>query len=134
MYKSIEGFTELQVKISDINYGGHMGNDKALLFFQDARIQFLKLLGFDEHHIGENTGIIISEAHVYFRKEVFLYDILSPSIYIEKISKRSFVMNYKFFRISDQICVFEGNTKIYAFDYLTRKACYLPENFKNALM
>ncbi|MDH8678850.1 thioesterase family protein [Fusibacter bizertensis] len=129
-----KNFTEIQVKISDINYGNHMGNDKALLFFQDARIQFLRQLGYDEHRIGDNTGIIIGEAHVYFKKEVFLYDILSATISIEEISKRSFMMNYVFHRVSDQVCVFEGSTKIYAFDYLTRKACFLPEPFKNAIM
>ena len=34
-----------KVPISDINYGGHMGNDKSLALFHEARIAFLKHLG-----------------------------------------------------------------------------------------
>ena len=128
-----ENFTELQVKITDINYGNHMGNDKALLFFQDARIQFLRLFGYDEHSIGSNSGIIIGEAHVYFKKEVFLYDVLSATVSIEDIKQKSFVMKYSFQRKNDAVCVFEGSTLIYAFDYLTRRACLLPEAFKKTI-
>ena len=34
--------TEIQVRISDINYGGHLGNDALLALLQEARVQMLK--------------------------------------------------------------------------------------------
>ena len=36
------------VRVGDINYGGHMGNDKALLLFHDARLYFLGKYDFSE--------------------------------------------------------------------------------------
>ena len=33
--------TELPVRISDINYGGHLGNDAVLALAQEARVRFL---------------------------------------------------------------------------------------------
>lgn len=133
MPKRIDNLKNLEVRISDINYGNHMGNDRALSFFQDARISFLKQLGYEEHHIGENVGIIISEAQVKYRKEVFLHDLLDASVWVDEIRDRSFVMHYAFTRQSDQACVFEGSTKIYAFDYQSRKAIRLPEVFREAI-
>jgi len=36
----------LGVRVGDINYGGHLGNDKFLLFFHGARLNFFSELGF----------------------------------------------------------------------------------------
>jgi len=53
-----------KVHISDINYGGHMGNDRSLSLFHEARIVFLKSLGYSEMNIGNGIGIIMKDAHV----------------------------------------------------------------------
>ena len=34
--------TEIPIRISDINYGGHLGNDAVLSIVHEARIQFLQ--------------------------------------------------------------------------------------------
>jgi acyl-CoA thioester hydrolase len=34
--------TQLKVRIGDINYGGHMGNDAVLTLAHQARIEFLE--------------------------------------------------------------------------------------------
>lgn len=133
MPKHIDNLRTLEVRISDINYGGHMGNDRALSFFQDARISFLQQLGYEERCIGENVGIIISEAQVKYRKEVFLHDLLDANLWVDEIRDRSFVMHYAFIRQNDQACVFEGSTKIYTFDYDSRKVVRLPEAFREAV-
>ena len=64
-----------RIRVGDINYGGHMGNDKALLLFHDARLYFLEQHGFSESDIG-GPGIIMGDAHVYYKKEVFRGDEL----------------------------------------------------------
>ena len=33
--------TEIPVRISDINYGGHLGNDSLLSIVQESRVKFL---------------------------------------------------------------------------------------------
>ena len=60
-----------KVIVSDINYGGHMGNERALILFQQVRMDWLNSIGYDEADI-EGKGLIQLESHVYYLKEVFL--------------------------------------------------------------
>ena len=43
--------TEYKVIVSDINYGGHMGNERALIIFQQTRMEWLNSIGYDEADI-----------------------------------------------------------------------------------
>ncbi len=40
--------TEIPVRITDINYGGHLGNDSLLSIIHEARVRFLKHLEYSE--------------------------------------------------------------------------------------
>ena len=133
MWLSKDQITRFEVRIGDINYGGHLGNDKSLLLFQDARIRFLESLGFSERHIGDRAGIIMSEAHVYFRKEVFLHDELYADVAISDVSTSSFELSYSIKRIGDAVEVLQGSTKLIAFDYEKKKVTRLPEVFIRAI-
>jgi acyl-CoA thioesterase FadM len=125
---TISNITRIEVRVGDINYGGHMGNDKALLVFHDARLAFLESLGFSEKNIG-GPGIIMRDAHVNFRKEVFLHDILTVDVGIDNVTLSSFNMTYTVKRESDGGVVFLGNTGIVSFDYEIRKVVKLPDVF-----
>lgn len=114
------------VRVGDINYGGHMGNDKALLLFHDARLYFLGKYDFSESDIG-GPGLIMSEAHVFFKKEVFRGDELKIFIHIEELHNISFVMHYSVMR--DDIEVMHGSTKLVVFDYEERRVAKVPESF-----
>lgn len=118
----------IEIRVGDINYGGHMGNDKALLVFHDARILFLISLGYSENNIG-GPGIIMRDAHVTFRKEVFLHDVLLVDVGIDDVSNSAFNMIYTVRRESDDAVVFNGSTGLLAFDYATRRPVRIPVAF-----
>ena len=129
-----ENIATFEIRVGDINYGGHMGNDKALLVFHDARIQFLESLGFSEKNIG-GPGIIMRDAHVVFKKEVYLHDVLTADVGIENVSSSAFEMLYTVRRINsgqqsaDEEVVFSGSTGLVAFDYEKKRPVRLPEAF-----
>ena len=125
---TLRDIARIEVRVGDINYGGHMGNDKALLVFHDARLAFLESLGFSEKNIG-GPGIIMHDAHVTFRKEVFLHDVLTVDVGIEEVTFTSFIMNYTVKRESDGAVVFLGSTGIVAFDYEARRVVKVPDAF-----
>ncbi len=65
--------TNIQVRISDVNYGGHVGNDSILGLMHDARLRFLIKLGFkSEIDITENIGIIVADVAIQYKSECSL--------------------------------------------------------------
>lgn len=115
-----------KIRVGDINYGGHMGNDKALLLFHDARIYFLGQMGYSESDIG-GPGLIMAEAHVYFKKELFRGDEVNVYIHIDDIRGISFEMYYTVMRGDEEVIL--GNTRMIAFDYERRKVTKIPVEF-----
>ena len=57
----------IPVRITDINYGDHVGNDSLVAIIHLARMQFLQQYGFTELNI-EGIGLIMSDIFVEFKK------------------------------------------------------------------
>ena len=51
--------TQIPIRITDLNYGGHLGNDKYLTLIHEARVQFLEHYGFSEMDV-DGVGIIMN--------------------------------------------------------------------------
>ena len=55
--------TSLPVRITDLNYGGHVGNDAILSLVHEARMQYLKSFGFSELQF-DTASLIMSDAGI----------------------------------------------------------------------
>ena len=121
--------TQYKLCIADINYGGHMGNDKALTIFNEARINFLEYFGYNELSIGGDVGIILSEANIKFKKEVLHQDELNVEVWITNMEGVRFTLNYRAVRRSDNIEVFSGTTLLVSINYKTKKISPIPQEF-----
>jgi acyl-CoA thioesterase FadM len=119
------------VGIGDINYGGHLGNDKALIIFHDARIQFLTHYGLSELNIGESKGIIMVDAQVKYLRQVSLHDELEVEIKIEAENLKKFVVYYLVKNANTNKDVISGETGMLCFDYADQKVKQMPETFVN---
>ena len=127
------GFTfDMTVRVADLNYGGHVGNARVLDYFQEARVAFLASLGpYSELDIG-GPGVILPEAHVVYRAEMFLCDKLLIGVRATDIKKSSFRLEYSLVRGTEVTA--EGYTSLIAFNYTSRKPVRLPDAFKTVLL
>jgi len=117
-----------RVGVADINYGGHVANSAVLNFFQDARIAYLANLGpYSEIDLG-GCGIIMPEAHAFYRKEMFLGDQLLIGVRSVNLKRSSWMMEYRIER--DGQLTAEGETPLVCFNYQTRKLCRFPSEFR----
>lgn len=123
-------YTVLQ---EDINYGGHVGNERALLFFQMARIELFKSLGLSELDLGERAGVIQKNCFVEYNKQLFLNDKLIIKIVDIEFSKTNFNMKYEIFNDKDEK-VINGSTLLVCFDYSQHKIKRVPESFKEKVL
>ena len=121
--------SEYVVGVGDINYGGHMGNDKALTVFSDARISFLKHFGLTELNIGDGLGIVVVEANVKYKKEVFMHNVLKTDVWVSEVEGLKWIISYETKRQEDNAVVFTGTTQMLCFDYDKKKVSRIPEEF-----
>jgi acyl-CoA thioester hydrolase len=120
--------TEIPVRITDINYGGHLGNDAALGVLHEARIQFLESMGYTEFDV-EGSGIIMTEALVSYRAEVFRGDVLKVEIGVGEMEPRGCALFYRVTSIVSGKEALRARTLVAFFDYRARKVVPVPDGF-----
>jgi acyl-CoA thioester hydrolase len=123
--------TEIIVRASDLNYGGHVGNDSILTLFQEARILFYRHMGFkSELNLEGSVGQLMSDAAVVYKSESFLGDELIIQIAVADFNKYGFDLLYKMSNKQNGKEVARGKTGIVCFDYEKRKVASVPEALK----
>jgi acyl-CoA thioesterase FadM len=147
--------TNIDVRIGDINYGGHMGNDRYLLLFHEARLRFLRSIGCSEADIGEGVSLIMSEAHINYWGEVVYGDVLTVEVGIEELKSVRFTVAFTVRKKVDGAeadtaelkkegrslrprpdtgrAVAGGYTVMAGFDYAAKKLAKIPESFKTKI-
>jgi acyl-CoA thioester hydrolase len=120
--------TEMPVRITDLNYGGHVGNDTILSMIHEARMRFLSHHGLAELNFG-GFGIIMSDVGIQFRNELFYGEKVRASVAVGAFSKVAFDLFYKLEKEADgkMVEVALAKTGIVCFDYANRKPVAIPE-------
>ncbi len=121
--------TSITVRITDLNYGAHVGNDTVLSFIHEARFHYLQSLGYTELNL-EGVGLIMADAALVFKNEIYYGDELLISIRAVEFSRVGFDLVYKMEKKpADQplITVALVKTMMVCFDYEQKKVAPLPE-------
>ena len=86
--------TLIPVRITDLNYGNHLGNDAVLSLIHEARMQYLISKGYTELDLA-GVGMLMSDAAIEFKAEAFYGDILKAYVTPGDISRVGFDLYYK---------------------------------------
>lgn len=124
----------IPVRITDINYGDHVGNDSLVAIIHEARMQFLQHHGFTELDI-DGLGLIMSDLLVEFKNESFYKDVIDVKIGSDNISKASFELFYQLttIRNTEKIFIANAKTTMVCYDYELKKVAALPVKLKYIL-
>lgn len=120
--------TTIPVRITDLNYGGHVGNDAILSLVHEARMQYLKSFGFSELQF-DTASLIMSDAAIEFRSESFYGDVLTVAVTAGEFTRVGFELFYKFTKMDGEreMVVALAKTGMICFDYTVRKVVAVPE-------
>jgi acyl-CoA thioesterase FadM len=126
---------DIPVRITDINYGGHVGNDAILSILHEARMQFLMHYGYTEMNLG-GAGLIMSDAAIEFKSDLFYGDMISASVFAGDFSKISFDFFYRLekkVKEGNPVLVATAKTGMVCYDYANRKITAVPEEVRKKL-
>ncbi len=117
--------TSVKIRVSDLNYGNHLSNERVLAFAHQARVEWLASLGYSELDFG-GAGIIMTDAAVVYKSEGFLNDIIDIDLAINDISRVGFDLYYDMRKQGGRELAIV-KTGIVFFNYQNKKVTSIPE-------
>ncbi len=121
--------TTLPVRIGDINYGGHLGNDSVLSLVHEARLRFLNHYHYSEQDV-EGLGIIMTDSAVVYKAEAFYGDLVQIEVMVGDYNKYGCDFYYLLSNKETAVEIAHVKTGIVFFDYEKRKTVSMPAAFK----
>lgn len=121
--------TEITIRITDINYGGHLGNDSLLSIIHEARVRFLNHLGYSESNVN-GSGIIMIDAAIQYKSEGFYGEVLVIEVAVTEFTGIGCDFIYRIINKDSKKEIAAAKTGIVFFDYEKRKTVPVPPEFK----
>ena len=116
--------TTIPVRITDLNYGNHLANDKVLSIIHEARMQFFNHFGFSEMDLA-GVSSIMADVAIAYKNQAFYGDELIIEIVVQDFERVSFDI---FYRIStSEKLIAQAKTGIVTFDYHKNKVVAIPD-------
>lgn len=120
--------TELAVRVTDINFAGHVGNDTLLSLLQEARSRFLAHYGLKDMDLF-GLGLVITDVVVIYQAEVFYGDTLTVAVTIQDFNKYGCDFVYRVTEQRSGRAVACAKTGMVFFDYREHRVQPVPTPF-----
>ena len=123
---------EVEVRMSDVNAGAHLGNHNLVAILNEAHLKFMKHHGFPDLLV-DGKAFINTDLAIIYKSESFYGDILQIDVTAADLSKYG----------CDIVCRITNKTQkrlaaiakfgMAFFDYQTHKLAEVPEAFKKVV-
>lgn len=121
--------TEITVRITDLNYGGHLGNDKLISLVHEARVAFLAGHGFSEKDFG-GVPLILGDIAAVYQGEAFAGDVLRFEVAAGEPTRSGFRLFFRITRPADGKSIALVENGMVCFNYQTHSVQPLPKAVK----
>jgi len=127
--------TEIPIRVTDLNYGGHVGNDSVLSILHEIRMQFLRHHGYTELDLA-GTGMIMADVVIEFRSEVFYGESIKASVAAAEFSRVGFDLYYKLEKEAGDkwITAAVARTGMVCYNYSLKKIASVPKEVCTRLL
>lgn len=118
----------IPLRITDLNYGAHLGNDALLSILHEARLQLLRHFGYTELDMG-GASLIMADVAIEYKGEGFYGDVLTLRLAFDDVHKYGFDITYHVLNQHGKE-VARAKTGMLCFNYQERKLMALPAEVK----
>ena len=123
---------DFPLRVADLNYGGHLGNDRVLTLAQEVRVAWLATHGLGELDVG-GVGLIMTDAAVHFGGEGRYGMVVRGDLAVGEVRTRAFELVHRFTDVGSGLELARAVTRLCCFDYEARRLVSLPEPLRRAL-
>jgi acyl-CoA thioesterase FadM len=121
--------TDIPVRIGDINYGGHLGNDAVLSIVHEARVRFFQSMGYSELDI-EGRAILMTDAVIVYRSEGLYGDVLTVDVGVADIQSAACDIVFRLTNAKSGKEVARAKTGIVFADPAAKRIVAVPDGFR----
>lgn len=121
--------TILEVRVSDINYGNHLGHDSIVSLFHEARMRFLRKFGYKNELNIDGLGILITNLIVNYVNESFYSDKLKINIELGEMTRTSLQLLYQAVIEENNKEIARALTTMTFYDLQKSKVAKIPQRF-----
>jgi acyl-CoA thioester hydrolase len=109
---SFHFYCPIKVRFGETDAFGHLNNANAFVYFEEARIEFLKELGFIQVWINENndTRSVVANIQCDYIKQVYFDEKLKVYVKINDVGNSSFELHYMVRNEKNEVCLTGRNT------------------------
>jgi acyl-CoA thioesterase FadM len=118
--------TQMTVRVTDVNMGGHVGNDSMISMLSEARARFLFDCGIDEINT-DKQGIIVTDLATIYRAEAHARDQLCIEMGVMDLNLYGGDIIFRVTRLADQTLIALAKYGFVFFDYNLGKVQPMPE-------
>lgn len=122
--------TDIVLYLSHMNYGNHLDNALLLTVVSEARLRFLKSMGYTELDV-EGLGIIVADAAVQYKSEGLHGETMRVEMAAAEFGKYGCDLYWRMSEGGSGREVARGKTGIVFFDYSVRKVAQMPGGFRS---
>ncbi len=125
----------IPVRITDLNYGNHVGNDAFVSIIHEARVQWLQQHNFSELSAA-GVGLIMSDLAIDFKQESFYGDVIEIKLAAGDITKVSFELYYQLSAKRDDktVVLALAKTGMVCYNYSLKKIAFVPDELREKLL
>ncbi len=127
-------FYNVKVRFSETDMYGHMNNTVPFTYFEEARIEFLKYIGFMEDWVKpeHETIPVVADLQCDFIKQVFFDEEIKVYVKVKKVGTSSIDLHYMALDSKQHVC-FVGRGTIVQISKKTGKGVAWSEAMKARL-
>ena len=120
----------IPIRITDINFAGHVGNDTILSIIHESRTLFFTHLGYTELDFA-GAGTIMSDVAIEYKNQTYYGDSILAAVAVGEITKVAFDLFYKLEKRSADgklVPVAFAKTWMVCYDYNLKRVTAIPED------
>ncbi len=133
MPEKFEFSTKIPVRITDINYGNHLGNDALLALIHEARVQYFAEVNLRELD-DQGFGIIMVDSVILYKAEILYGDVLTFDVAVDDITSSGCDFYYRITSEKTSKPAALAKTGIVFYDYQARKISPVPPVFSEGVL
>ena len=121
--------TDIPIRIGDINRGRHLAHDAVMAIMEEARVRFIRSLGYPDEAI-DGASFIVVDTGIIYRKQGFYGQTLRVEIGLADFSRKGCDIIFRLSNAENGDEMVRAKTGVLFYNYREQKVIPVPESFR----